>query len=114
MTTIMQKLNRITLNQSGLFSKTPAGEDVEEFIKNNIDLTGMSPILYKIKIPDSQREMFLRHLEAMNIHDSSLFSDIEGAAGYANRSLERESTNLLWKAQPSYVQRMLSNSVSHD
>lgn len=105
--------NSRIISQSGLFTKTPAGEDIEELIENKIDLTGMSPILYKIEIPNSQRESFLRHLEAMNIHDSSLFPDINGAAEYANRSLEREAADILWKAQPSYIRRMLSNDAYH-
>lgn len=105
--------NSRIISQSGLFTETPVGEDIEEFIKNNIDLTGSGPILYKIEIPNSQRESFLRHLEAMNIHDSSLFPDINGAAEYANRCLEKESTDLLWKAQPSSIRRMLSNDAYH-
>lgn len=105
--------NSRIMSQSGLFTKTPEGEDIEEFIKNNINLIGMGPILYKIEIPNSLRESFLRHLEAMNIHDNSLFPDINGAAGYANRYLEREASDLLWKTQPSYVRRMLSNDACH-
>ena len=87
--------NSRIISQSGLFTKTPSGEDVEEFIANKINLTGMSPILYKIEIPNSQREAFLRHLEAMNIHSGSLFPDIVGAAEFANRGLEGESSDLL-------------------
>lgn len=105
--------NSRIVSQSGLFTKTPRGEDIEEFINDNVSLTGMSPILYKIEIPNSQREVFLRHLEAMNIHDSSLFPDIKGAAEYVNRSLEKEAADLLWKAQPSYIRRMLSNNSYH-
>lgn len=105
--------NSRIISQSGLFTKTPAGEDVEEFIANKINLTGMSPILYKIEIPNSQREAFLRHLEAMNIHSGSLFPDIVGAAEFANRGLECESSDLLWKAQPSFIRRMLSNGACH-
>lgn len=105
--------NSRIISQSGLFTKTPDGEDVEEFIANKINLTGMSPILYKIEIPYSQRETFLRHLEAMNIHAGSLFPDVVGAAEFANRGLEREASDLLWKAQPSFIRRILSNSVSH-
>ncbi len=106
--------NSRIISQSGLFTKTPSGKDIEEFIRDHLDLIGMSPILYKIEIPNSQREAFLRHLEAMNIHDSSLFPDIAGAAEYANRGLERESSDLLWKAQPAFIRRMLSNDAYHD
>tara|TARA_R110000744_G_C19342764_1_gene559611 strand:- start:254 stop:1204 length:951 start_codon:yes stop_codon:yes gene_type:complete len=106
--------NSRIISQSGLFTKTPNGEDIEEFIANKINLTGMSPILYKIEIPNSQREAFMRHLESMNIHAGSLFPDIVGAAEFANRGLECESSDLLWKAQPSFIRRMLSNDAYHD
>ena len=105
--------NSRIISQSGLFTKTPAGEDIEEFIESKIKLTGMSPILYKIEIPNTQREAFLRHLESMNIHAGSLFPDIFGAAELANRGLECESSDLLWKAQPSFIRRMLSNDAYH-
>ena len=106
--------NSRIVNQSGLFTKTPLGEDIEQFIEENIDLTGHSPVLYKIEIPNSHRESFLRHLNTMNIHHASLFPDLQGAAEYANRGLEMESADLLWKAQPSYIRRMLSNNAYHD
>ncbi len=106
--------NSRIISQNGLFTKTPDGEDIEEFIANKIDLTGMSPILYKIEIPNSQREAFMRHLKSMNIHAGSLFPDIVGAAEFANRGLECESSDLLWKAQPSFIRRMLSNDTYHD
>lgn len=35
-------------------------------------------------------------------------------AEYANRGLERESADLLWKAQPAFIRRMLSNDAYHD
>ncbi|HAS6341229.1 TPA: FRG domain-containing protein [Vibrio vulnificus] len=106
--------NSRIISQSGLFTRTPNGEDIEEFIENNIDLNGMAPILYKIEIPNTQREAFLRHLTAMNIHSGSLFPDLVGAAEFANRSLECESENLLWKATPAFTKRMLSNGAYHD
>lgn len=106
--------NSRQLSQSGLFTKTQAGVDIEEFIRKSIDLAGMSPILYRIDIPESQREAFLRHLEAMNIHAGTLFPDLVGAAEFSNRALEKEWTEILWKQKPEFIRRMLSNRASHD
>lgn len=105
--------NARIVSQGGLFTMTPSGQDLEEYIENSINLTGMSPVLYKIEIPSSLREVFLRHLESMNINHGSLFPDISGAAEYANRGLEKESTDLLWKAKPAFIRRMLSNDSYH-
>lgn len=105
--------NSRIISQSGLFTKTPEDEDIEEYIDNNINLLGSSPILYKIEIPDSERETFLRHLEAINIHDSSLFPDINGAAEYANRSLEKEAADRLWELRPDFFRRLDSDDVYH-
>jgi hypothetical protein len=106
--------NSRQLSQSGLFTKTPAGVDIEEFICKSMELVGMSPILYRIEIPESQREAFLRQLEAMNIHAGTLFPDLVGAAEFSNRALEKEWTEILWKQRPEFIRRMLSNRASHD
>ncbi|TDR73351.1 FRG domain-containing protein [Paludibacterium purpuratum] len=102
------------LNQNGLFTRTPNGEDIEGFIRKHIELRGMSPVLYRIDIPECLREAFLRHLEAMNVHAGSLFPDISGAAELCNRGLERESSDVLWKQQPDFIRRMLNNSSCHE
>ena len=49
----------------------------------------------------------------MNINHGSLFPDLTGAAVLANRGLERESADLLCKARPEFVRRMLGNDVYH-
>lgn len=105
--------NSRLLSQSGLFTRTPGGVDIEDFIRRRLDLNGMSPILYRIEIPESQREAFLRHLEAMNIHSGSLFPDLVGAAEFSNRGLEKEWSEILWKQRPEFIRRMLSSKASH-
>lgn len=106
--------NSRLLSQGGLFTRTPNGKDVEAFIAEELELTGMSPILYRIEVPESQREAFLRHLEAMNIHSGSLFPDVIGAADFSNRGLEKESSEILWKQRPEFIRRMLSSTASHE
>lgn len=105
--------NSRIISQNGLFTMTPKGDDIEEFIEENLELNGMGPVLFKIEIPNSLRENFLRHLDYMNINDASLFPDLIGAAQYANRYLERESTDLIWEAQPEHYQRLMSKNIYH-
>jgi hypothetical protein len=101
------------INQSGLFTRTPGGEDIATFIDENVDLRGMSPILYRIEAPNSQRDMFLRHLELMNIHSGTLFPDLIGAAALSNRRLEEKTTRLLVEQTPEFLRKMLSDMPTH-
>lgn len=71
------------------------------------------PEFWYLKRRIQLRETFLRHLDTMNVNHNSLFPDISGAAEYANRSLERECTDLLWRARPSSIKRLLSNDAYH-
>lgn len=105
--------NARLLSQRGLFTRT-SGDDVEEAIAAHVMLIGFSPVLYRIDIPDSEREAFLRQLEAMNIHAGSLFPDISGATVFANRAMEKESSDQLWAARPDRIRRMLANDSSHE
>ena len=102
------------ISQGGLFTRTPDGEDIEEFILAHIPLAGMGPVLHRIDIPEDQRERFLRHFATMNIHAGTLFPDLAGAAEFSNRGLEGEYTDVLWKQDPDFIRRMLSNNVSHE
>lgn len=102
--------NSRLLSQSGLFTRTPNGEDIEGFISDRIRMEG-DPILYRIEVPESQREAFLRQLEAMNIHSGSLFPDLIGAADFSNRGFEKEYSTILWQQKPEFIRRMLRTTV---
>lgn len=102
--------NSRMLSQNGLFTTTPNGEDIEIFIQQNLDLSGSSPVLYRIDISEDLREMFLRQLEAMNIHSGSLFPDLSGAADYCNRALEKEFCESSWRADPGFTDHMMSSN----
>lgn len=102
------------ISQSGLFTRTPAGEDIATFIDQKIDLCRSSPILYRIEIPNNHRDLFLRHLELMNIHSGTLFPDLIGAAALANRRLEEKTTRLLMERTPAFLRKMLSDTPTHD
>ena len=106
--------NQRIISQSGLFSEVSNGLDIEEYIERYIPLTGMAPVLYKIEIPHKLREEFLRHLDIMNINHASLYPDLIGSSGAANRLLEKELTDNIWQSSPDYVRRMLSDDACHD
>ncbi|MUI54404.1 FRG domain-containing protein [Aliivibrio fischeri] len=105
--------NQRVVSQSGVFTLTPNGEDIESYITNNISLAGFAPVLYKIMIPNECRDDFLRHLEAMNIHSGTLFPDLIGAADFANRDLEKVKTLLLRRKTDSFEERLLSVNLCH-
>lgn len=105
--------NKRVLCQAGVFTLTPNGEDVESFIKDNVSLSGHSPVLYKVVISSEHRDDFLRHLEAMNIHSGSLFPDLTGAAGFSNRELEKVKTSLLRKNTNKFIGRLQSVDIFH-
>jgi hypothetical protein len=102
------------ISQSGLFTRTPSGEDIATFIDQNIDLCGSSPVLYRIEVPNNHRDLFLRHLELMNIHSGTLFPDLIGAAALANRRLEERTTRVLVEQTPAFLRKMLSEMPTHD
>ncbi len=75
-------------SQAGLFTKTKAGWEIENWIRTTYPGDGRYARLIKIYIPYSERPSALRALKWMNIHMASLFPDLEGAAGFANTHLQ--------------------------
>ncbi|HHC6678470.1 TPA: FRG domain-containing protein [Vibrio parahaemolyticus] len=106
--------NQRVISQGGVFTLTPNGEDIDEFIPKVLNLNGHAPVLYKIKIPMSNRDDFLRHLESMNVHSGTLFPDLIGAADLANRQLEKEKTLLLRRKSDSFADRLFSLNLYHE
>ncbi|MEJ1962668.1 MAG: FRG domain-containing protein [Gammaproteobacteria bacterium] len=106
--------NNRMISQSGLFTRTPSGEDIASFIDGNVNLSGFNPILHRIEIPDRHRDLFLRHLELMNIHAGTLFPDLVGAAAIANRRLEKKTSRLLLQQTPIFLRNMLSDMPVHE
>jgi len=76
------------LHQRGLFTKLPAGQDVESWVRTHFAGRKDKWILIKIMIPDTSREMFLRSLERMAISPLELFPDLTGAGLYCNLGLD--------------------------
>ena len=86
--------NRRLLNQSGLFVKFNSKNHLEkivlDFITDNPDDAKYSKI-YKIRIPNSERETALKSLNKMNINHNSLFPDLFGSSIFCNTSLDIKS-----------------------
>jgi hypothetical protein len=77
------------VSQRGLFTRAPAGIDIETWVKNAY--LGMDEaVLYVLYIPNRVRFDCLDSLRQMNIHHLSLFPDLNGASRFANLELEME------------------------
>lgn len=96
------------LSQRGKFTKTPNGDSVEKFIKDNINLKGHYSVLFRIDIHENLRELFLRHLNSMNINHSTIFPDLTGATELSNRELEILIYNKKWSSTEGFKQRLIN------
>jgi len=75
------------VNQDGLFTHAPAGEDIESWVKRNFP--GFAKhVLIKFLVPNDDREYCLRSLNRMNINHLTLFPDLYGSSVYCNLDLE--------------------------
>lgn len=75
--------NQRLINQRGLFTFTKNSKNLNKIIQERFNLTE-SQVLMKIKIDSSLQSELLQHLYAMNIHHSTLFPDLGGAAIFCN------------------------------
>lgn len=79
------------LNQSGLFVKFKEKDTLETSISNYCianPADGKRVKLFKIKIPNTERDICLKSLNKMNINHNSLFPDLYGASIYCNTMLD--------------------------
>lgn len=74
--------------QAGLFSRTPVGITVDDWIRLNLKGQAEGLALIKVQIPNKGREECLKALNRMNINHLSLFPDLLGAAVHCNTALE--------------------------
>lgn len=92
--------NSRLVNQAGLFTVTPAGEEnLVSAILNAIAESGAVPnvddandiakYICKIHIPNDRRAACLSMLRKMNIHHGNLFPDATGASRFCNDWLDR-------------------------
>ncbi|MCX5991923.1 MAG: FRG domain-containing protein [Chloroflexi bacterium] len=78
------------VNQRALFTRSPSGMDLEEWVVANFPEDEKKVRLRKIELPETERETALRSLNRMNINHASLFPDLYGASKFANLNLEVE------------------------
>lgn len=83
--------NSRLVNQGGLFTRSPAGVDVETWVRSNFSKDDNRVRLWRILIPETERETALRSLNRMNINHASLFPDIYGASKFVNLDLQIEN-----------------------
>lgn len=79
----MSDENQRLVNQGGLFSRSPIGENLDGWVQRNYNGYDRY-ILMKILIPNKDREMCLRMLNRMNINHLTLFPDLFGASKFCN------------------------------
>lgn len=76
------------VNQAGLFTRGPAGIDVEEWVRAYFRGSTRYWKLVRINLPSAERVVALKALNRMNINHLSLFPDVSGAARYCGMALE--------------------------
>ncbi|MBC7817929.1 MAG: FRG domain-containing protein [Planctomycetaceae bacterium] len=80
--------NARLVNQRGLFTRGPAGVDLEAWVKTNFAGEDRYMHLIKINIPNNDRMLCLRSLNRMNINHATLFPDLYGAGTFCNLDLD--------------------------
>ena len=64
-------------NQSGLFTKSPTGVDIERWVRENFSVVSKAKvILLKLTLPNAERTIILKALNRLNINKSSLFPEV--------------------------------------
>lgn len=75
------------VNQGGLFTRSPDGVDIEQWVSTNFKNEKKYSRLIKYLIPNAERTLALRSLNRMNINHLSLFPDLYGASKFCNLDL---------------------------
>lgn len=73
-------------NQSGLFTKSPTGVDIERWVRENFSVVSKAKvILLKLTLPGTERTAFLKALNRININKSTLFPSYRETPKFSNR-----------------------------
>ncbi len=83
--------NSRLVNQGGLFSRSPSGKNIEEWILENYEEDEKTVKMWKILIPEKERNTILQYLNRMNVNHLTLFPDLYGASKFVNIDLEIEN-----------------------
>lgn len=76
------------IRQQGLFTIAPYKVSLVDWVRAVSHPQSDEPMLYKITVPSSDRQLALKMLNWMNINYVSLYSDIQGASFHSNFNLE--------------------------
>ena len=87
------------VNQGGLFTRSPFGVDIEKWIMDNLTVADKRVRMWKLRLPELEREVALKSVNRMNINHLSLFPDLYGASLYSNLSLEIDNYLILKHAK---------------
>jgi len=79
--------NTRLLAQGGVFTRTPPGVDVENWVRSYFKGSSRFYRLIRLLVPTSDRGVALRGLHRMNINHKTLFPDVAGASRYCNMCL---------------------------
>ena len=83
-----QDENARLVSQGGLFTRSPLGVTVDQWVESTYaGQTNNAPLL-KLNIPNDDRFDCLRTLNKMNINHISLFPDLYGSGQHCNKALE--------------------------
>lgn len=80
--------NSRLVNQGGLFTRAPLGEDIESWVRTHFATETRRWILIKLSMPANDRSQCLKELNRMNINYLTLFPDLYGASSHANNVFE--------------------------
>lgn len=80
--------NNRLLSQSGLFTKQPINFNVRKWIEQEFIDESDRAIMFKINIPNTEREKILKHLFTMDIHSATIYPDLIGASKSCLSKLE--------------------------
>jgi hypothetical protein len=76
--------NQSLVSQNGLFTRSPYGTTLEEWVQKNFAGENDTYTLIKFLVPNKDREESLRMLNRMNINHLTLFPDLYGASKFCN------------------------------
>ncbi|MDQ7093766.1 FRG domain-containing protein [Desulfosporosinus sp. PR] len=72
-------VNSRLADRSGLFTKSPIGIDIEQWVRKNFSLAGnYKAILLKLTLPNDKRIHILNALNKMNINPLTIFPEYQG------------------------------------
>lgn len=86
----LYKDNPRLVSQGGLFTRTPDGKNVEDWVSEYYSDKHDNVWLVKLVLPDENRDYILRSLNRMNINHQSLFPDLYGVTEFVNMKLTLE------------------------